>query len=102
MPQDSLLPDEPAYTGFQMSWEQLPSPEGPFWACVVRRRVVPGEWQTVHMSRWDGTMMDLASTMAEDCLNAFLYDDAPGLPKAAATVRRLARLHRARFSRSSL
>lgn len=102
MPQDSLLPTDPRYTGYALTWEEVPGEPG-CWICTIKRyNATRAMWETAHMSKWEGTMMDLASTLAEDAQNAFFYDDPRGLPRAAVTVRRLARLHRARFSRSTL
>lgn len=102
MPQDSIFPTDPRYTGYELRWVEDPD-KPQTWRLTIRRyNATRSMWETAHASLWQDTMMDLASTLAEDAQNAFFYDGPTGLPKAAATVRRLARLHRARFTRSTL
>lgn len=69
----------------------------PVWQLTIQRKPWGGTWETVHASRWNGVMLDLASTLEQDTVNAFLYGDPRDLARAAASVAKTARRHQRRF-----
>lgn len=93
MPQDELLQSEPPYTGLRTEWEAVDLFAGTVWKLTILRKRWGKGWETVHVSQWSGVMMDLASTMEQDTINAFLYGEPRDLARAAASIAKVARRH---------
>lgn len=93
MPQDDLFGTKPAYIGLRVDWEEVHLVDGHYHNLTVRRKHPNEGWQTAHVSRWSPRMMDLASTLMEDVVNAYLYDGVRGVPRACAVVVKVARQH---------
>lgn len=93
MPQDTLFGDEQHWTGLRLEVEEDLRPDGRYWRLTVRRADEKGLWRYVWVSRWEGVMLDCASTWAQDCMNAFLFGELRDLARAAQGVERVARAH---------
>lgn len=98
MPQDTLDPDQPRYVGIRTDWEVVDIFAGAVWQLTVRRKPLGGHWETVHQSQWSGVMMDLASTLEQDTVNAFLYGEPRDLARACASIAKTARRHQRRHN----
>lgn len=95
MPQDTLLPEDPHHDGIRLEWEYLPHPDGATWRCKIQRLTRGSYWKTLHVSSWDGVMMDMAGTMASDVYNAFFFGEPRDVVRAAQSIYRLAKQHQA-------
>lgn len=99
MPQDTLLPDDPRLTGLSIEWKEVIDAKGPRWRCTIRVYEWPGDPATVHVSDWEGVMLDYVATLSSEVASAFMFDSRREVPRAAAGILRLARRHRQRFGR---
>lgn len=98
MPQDSIFPTAPRMTGIRLVIKAIPVEGG--WAdnVTVEVELDSNRWATVYGQRWSGLMVDLYSTLAEDVVAAYLYEDQRAVGRAAVTVAKMARAHARRHA----
>lgn len=94
MPQDSLLPDEERYTGLSVTVREGLTPSGRTWIWEVRRAGADGVYRLVWTARWDGVMLDLTGTLAQQALEAFFFGERRDLARQCGVVHRAAGAHR--------
>lgn len=93
MPQDNLFNDEPRTTGYRLQLEERVLPTGGVWVVTVQRCTDKKGWTTVWVGQWEGVMLDMASSLASETIEAFLYGEKRALPRAAGRVHRGALKH---------
>lgn len=95
MPQQSILPDQPAMTGFALevrSYPRTPSPD------VVQISVKVSTGTQPLKARWiadfAGLERDYLDTLCTSAMSAFMYGETPrDVAKACASVHHLAKAH---------
>lgn len=99
MPQPTLFEDERRPGGVTVKWEEVITPTGTVWNCVVRMKVGESKWKTVHASQWSGYMLDFAQTFATEVHSAYFFGDDRDVVRSAAHTTKMARAHARRHQR---
>ena len=99
MPQDDLFNLRPRFTGIRLTAVEVPTEGGYAYNLTVERRHHGDDWATCWAERWSGHMLDLCSTLAEDVMAAYLDGQDRDVPRAAASVHKVARAHARRHDR---
>lgn len=99
MPQDTIFPTNPRFTGVRVTFREVILEQGLAWNVVVEREADGHRWETLHASRWEGVMLDCATTLAEDAVAAFFFGEDRDVARAAAGAHKVARAHLRRHQR---
>lgn len=95
-----MFEDEERWSGYRMEMREVISPEGRRWDVSIQRRDQREVWRTVHVSSWEGAMLDYADTLASEAMSAFLFGQRRDLARAAGHTHKLARAHARTHDRS--
>lgn len=93
MPQLNLLNPANDPIGLRIEWvDRTPELQGAFDVTIYFRRM-EGDWTTLLVQRWTGTMLDFAATFTTDVTTAWLWGDRAEVLRAAVSCHRAARAH---------
>lgn len=94
MPQNNLFDSALDWSGVRMTYtDHLPDLSATFTTTIQVKRA-DGDWSTLMVQHWSGTMVDFLTTWSTEVMNAWLYGTPSDVPKAAVRVFRAARRHK--------